>query len=188
MTGAGVTSWGIYPTLTECWPFGRSLCQVCWPLGRSLPGGWSVFELFFFFWFPCGLHSCLDSSRHERCTETADIIKLGSPCTGEISGSSQLWSSPGSLFQTSHNNLHFSHLDLLHWPLLYHCVCPRWFLSVNLSLLCLWTTLSFGADVDSYFMCFLLPHNHGADVLLWNNLPFSKTKNEKQVNFFIDQK
>ena len=28
MTGAGVTSWGIYPTLTECWPFGRSLCQV----------------------------------------------------------------------------------------------------------------------------------------------------------------
>lgn len=28
MTGAGVTSWGIYPTLTECWPFGRSLCQI----------------------------------------------------------------------------------------------------------------------------------------------------------------
>ena len=30
-------------------------------------------------------------------------------------------------------------------------------------------------------MCFLLPHNDGADVLLWNNLSFSKAKNEKQV-------
>ena len=28
LTGLCVTSWGVYPTLTECWPFGRNLCQL----------------------------------------------------------------------------------------------------------------------------------------------------------------
>ena len=28
LTGLCVTTWGVYPTLTECWPFGRQLCQL----------------------------------------------------------------------------------------------------------------------------------------------------------------
>ena len=28
LSGLGVTSWGVYPSLTECWPWGRALCQV----------------------------------------------------------------------------------------------------------------------------------------------------------------
>ena len=28
LSGLGVTSWGVYPSLTECWPWGRPLCQV----------------------------------------------------------------------------------------------------------------------------------------------------------------
>ena len=28
MSGLGVTTWGVIPTLTECWPWGRLACQV----------------------------------------------------------------------------------------------------------------------------------------------------------------
>ena len=28
MTGALITLWGVYPSLTECWPYGRLVCQV----------------------------------------------------------------------------------------------------------------------------------------------------------------
>ena len=28
MSGLGVTIWGVFPTLTECWPWGRLACQV----------------------------------------------------------------------------------------------------------------------------------------------------------------
>ena len=28
MSGLGVTIWGVFPTLTECWPWGRLPCQV----------------------------------------------------------------------------------------------------------------------------------------------------------------
>ena len=28
MTGLGVTAWGVYPSLTECWPFGLMACKV----------------------------------------------------------------------------------------------------------------------------------------------------------------
>ena len=36
MSGLGVTSWGVLPTLTECWPWGRLACQVSpWSLLSS---------------------------------------------------------------------------------------------------------------------------------------------------------
>ena len=35
MSGLGVTMWGVFPTLTECWPWGKLACQVS-------PGQWSL--------------------------------------------------------------------------------------------------------------------------------------------------
>ena len=38
MSGLGVTIWGVFPTLTECWPWGRLACQVSpWSLLSSDP-------------------------------------------------------------------------------------------------------------------------------------------------------
>ena len=38
MSGLGVTIWGVFPTLTECWPWGRLACQVSpWSLHSSDP-------------------------------------------------------------------------------------------------------------------------------------------------------
>ena len=28
LTGLLITMWGVYPTLTECWPHGKTLCQI----------------------------------------------------------------------------------------------------------------------------------------------------------------
>ena len=28
LTGLLITMWGVYPTLTECWPYGKTLCQI----------------------------------------------------------------------------------------------------------------------------------------------------------------
>ena len=36
LTGLCVTTWGVYPALTECWPFGRHLCQIQAVMGGAL--------------------------------------------------------------------------------------------------------------------------------------------------------
>ena len=38
LTGLLVTSWGVFPTLTECWPYGQTACQfqVVEKTGRKL--------------------------------------------------------------------------------------------------------------------------------------------------------
>ena len=84
--------------------------------------------------------------------------------------------------------LHPAQLGLLRRPLLRHRLPQGRLLPLRVRLLRVRAALRVRADADPHLLPLLLPHHHGADVLLWNYLPLAKTQNEKQVmvlTFFI---